>query len=128
MEIKNFSIGADIESIDRFRKFNRADANSFLNRIFTKNELDYCFSKEDTAPHLAARYSGKEAIIKALSGISKSTLDYRDIEIFNNENGAPMVRLNNSNFDKLHTIISLSHCSDKALAFAIVMKVDSNEK
>ncbi len=127
MEIKNYAIGADIESIDRFRKLNRTN-NSFLNRIFTKNELNYCFSKEDIAPHLAARYCGKEAIIKALSSISKSNLDYRDIEIFNNNDGVPKVKFNNKNLNKLQIVISLSHCNDKALAFAIVMKVDSNDR
>ena len=125
MEIKNFAIGADIESIGRFRKLNRTN-NSFLNRIFTENELNYCFSKEDAAPHLAVRYCCKEAIIKALSGISKSNLDYRDIEIFNNNDGVPKVKFSNKSFNKLQIMISLSHCSDKALAFAVVMKVDSN--
>ena len=44
--IENFGIGTDIESIDRFRRIDYVKNNSFLNKIFTKNELDYCFSKE----------------------------------------------------------------------------------
>lgn len=127
MEIKNFAVGADIESIDRFRKLDSIN-NPLLNRIFTKNELNYCFSKEDKAPHLAARYCGKEAIIKALSGISRSNLDYKDIEIFNNDEGVPKVKFSDKSLNKLQIMISLSHCSDKALAFAVVIKVDSNER
>ena len=81
MEIKNFAIGTDIESIGRFRQLNRNDHDSFLNKIFTENELDYCFSKNTHASCLAARYAGKEAIVKALSSIGKVNLDYKGLEI-----------------------------------------------
>jgi len=121
--IGNFGIGVDIEDIRRFRKLNPDSDKGFLNRVFTKNELEYCFSKEDAAPHLTARYTGKEAVIKALSGICKPKLDYKDIEIFNNTNGVPMVKLKNKDFNKFGIKISLSHCKDKAVAFAIVIGV-----
>ena len=124
MEIKNFAIGTDIESIGRFRKLNRTDDNIFLNRIFTKNELDYCFSGEMHASCLAARYAGKEAIVKALSGMGKSNLDYRTVEIFNNENGVPIATINGPDFRNLQVHLSLSHCEDKAIAFAVVIETD----
>ena len=64
-KVKKFGAGTDIETIDRFRKFkNRND--SFLKKVFTSEELKYCFSHQDAAPHLAVRFSGKEAMIKAL--------------------------------------------------------------
>ena len=122
--IKNFGIGVDIESIDRFRKSELIDNNSFLNKVFTKNELDYCFSKENAASHLAVRYAGKESVIKALSSIGKSNLNYRDIEILNNENRVPMVMLNNVKYNKMQINISLSHSEDKAIAFAVVVVDD----
>ena len=124
MEIKNFAIGTDIESIGRFRKLNRTDNSSFLNRIFTKNELDYCFSKKMHASCLAARYAGKEAIVKALSSMGRANLDYKRLEIFNNEKGVPTVRLGGADFRNLEVHLSLSHCEDKAIAFAVVIEVD----
>lgn len=125
--IKNFGIGTDIESIDRFKKLDVGENDSFFNKIFTKNELDYCFSKEDAPPHLAVRFAGKEAVVKALSSIGKVNLNYEEIEIFNNENGVPIVRINNINFHNLQVYLSLSHCKDKAIAFAVVMEVNHYE-
>lgn len=124
MEIKNFAIGTDIESTGRFRKLNRTDNSSFLNKIFTKNELDYCFSKEMHAPCLAARYAGKEAIVKALSSIGKVNLDYKRVEIFNNKKGVPIATIKNADFRNLQVHLSLSHCEDKAIAFAVVIEVE----
>lgn len=127
-KIKNFGIGTDIESIDRFRKLDYIINNSFLSKIFTENELEYCFSKKKTASHLAARYVGKEAIVKALSSIGKVNLNYKEIEILNSENGVPRVRINNINFHNLLIYLSLSHCKDKAIAFAIVMEANHYEE
>jgi len=120
---RNFGIGTDIESIDRFSQADHTPDSPFLNTIFTKNELDYCFSKKIAAPHLAARYAGKEAIVKALTGIGKAKLGYKDIEILNNKNGVPTVRIGNPDFHGLQVHLSLSHCRDKAVAFTIVMEV-----
>lgn len=124
MKIKNFAVGTDIESIGRFRKLNRTDNSSFLNKIFTKNELDYCFSKEMHASCLAARYAGKEAIVKALSSMGKTSLDYKALEIFNNEKGVPIATINDADFRKVQVHLSLSHCEDKAIAFAVAIEVD----
>ena len=124
MKIKKFGVGTDIESIGRFRKLNRAEHKSFLNRIFTKNELDYCFSKKMHASCLAARYAGKEAIAKALGSMGKASPEYKRLEIFNNEKGAPIAAINDTDFRKVQLHISLSHCEDKAIAFAVAIEVD----
>ena len=121
--IKNFGIGIDMESIGRFRKLDITDDKLFLSKIFTKKELEYCFSKKMPASCLAARYAGKEAIVKALSSIGKANMDYRRLEIFNNEKGVPIARINNADFRNLQVRISLSHCDDKAVAFAVVIEV-----
>jgi holo-[acyl-carrier protein] synthase len=126
--IENFGIGADIEGIDRFRELNLVDNKSFLDRVFTKKELDYCFSKQEPAPHLAVRYTGKEAIIKALSSIGKENLSHKEIEILNNEKGLPLVRLNDRDFNRLQISLSLSHCEDKAIAFAAVKEIKHYEE
>lgn len=112
-------IGVDIESIDRFDKLNLSDDNAFLEKVFTKNELAYCFSCSAAASHLAARYAGKEAVIKALSKFNMGPVSYRDIEIVHNSCGAPLVKLNKNGFEVVKMEISLSHSGDKAIAFAI---------
>ena len=119
---KDLGIGVDIETIGRFRKLDKINDNLFLNKVFTKKEIDYCFSKKDPARHLAARYAGKEAIFKALSNIGKPNSDYKDAEIFNNKEGVPIVKMNCVEGNNLRVYISLSHSGDKAIAFAIAMR------
>ena len=63
---KNINIGVDIEDVKRFQKLNLVSDKTFLGKIFTKNELVYCFSKKNKAEHLAGRFSAKESILKAL--------------------------------------------------------------
>jgi len=126
--VKNFGIGTDIESIDRFSQADHTPNSPFLNKIFTKNELEYCFSKKTAAPHLAARYAGKEAIVKALASIGKANPSYKEIEIVNNKNGAPTVRISNAGFQGLQVHLSLSHCRDKAIAFTVVMEANHKEE
>jgi len=118
---ENFGIGVDIETVNRFRKLNRVKDVIFLEKIFTKNELDYCFSKKDNAgQHLTARFAGKEAIIKALSSINEIIV-HQKIEIINNKIGVPIVKLKSSRIN-FKIKLSLSHCEDKAIAFAIAIK------
>jgi len=113
-------IGTDIEDIERFRLTNK-DHKTLLAKIFTEKELEYCFSKKPAAPHLAARYTGKEAIIKALNSISiGKNLQFNEIEIYNNEIGVPIVNINK--FKNLEIYLSLSHCKDKAIAFVIIVE------
>jgi len=122
--MNNIGIGVDIENTAQFKK-RREKQDPFWQRIFTPKEVEYCFSKKNPAPHLAARYAGKEAVIKALSNLNKIDLnytDYKNIEIFNEKNGMPCVKLNGLNSKDLIINISLSHCEDKALAFVIILK------
>ena len=118
----NFGIGVDIENIERFKTLDK----SILNKIFTKNEINYCFSKKEPSLHLAARFSGKEAIFKALNSIIDLKFNYKEIEILNDLKGAPYVVINKKqkNVKDLLIKISLSHCNDKSIAFVIISKVN----
>lgn len=115
-----FGIGVDIESINRFAGLEHPQDSPFLKKIFTQQELEYCYSKKTPAPHLTARFAGKEAIIKALCNMDRPKSNYRDIEIVNDRSGAPVVRIGKTGFQDLQIKLSLSHCEDKAIAFAIV--------
>ena len=117
-ELKNLGVGTDIEDVGRFRNFDRNKNGNFLDKIFTKKELDYSFSKAKPYQHLAARYAGKEAVVKALGSLGRQGIDYKDIEILNDNNGIPKVNLNHNSGLKVN--ISLSHSNDRALAFAVI--------
>lgn len=119
--MQDIGIGTDIEEIKRFENLRDPAFAAFLRKNFTENELDYCLSKDAPAPHLAARYPGKEAVIKALSSLNITHIFYPAIEIINNETGVPYVRINKEYNEKMHIKISLSHSSGMALAFCIIL-------
>ena len=110
------AIGVDIEDINRFV----GKSQKFLNRIYTKNEQDYCLSKKLPAKHLAVRFCAKEATIKALSGLNMAHPPLNQIEIYHNENKFPQIRLLNNGENKLTFQVSLSHDRTKAIAFVEV--------
>ena len=117
--MENIGFGVDIENINRFKNLDINKDNIFLKKIFTKNELNYCFSKKEPAQHLAVRFVAKEAVIKAINSLSKRKIVLKEIEIINDINGVPLVDLKGYNVK-----ISLSHCKDKAIAVAILEKND----
>lgn len=118
---QDIGIGTDIVEIHRFEDFRDRAFSAFLSRNFTRNELDYCLSKENPASHLAARFAGKEAVIKALYSLDITNIFYPAIEILNNDLGVPYVRINTDKTEKLSIKISLSHSSGMALAFCIII-------
>jgi holo-[acyl-carrier protein] synthase len=120
--MENIGIGTDIVDIRRFEKFRDQDFSAFLKKNFTRDELEYCMSKKAPAPHLAARFAGKEAVIKALNSLNITHVFYPSIEILNNDLGVPYVRINTDQTEKLCINLSLSHSSDMALAFCIIIQ------
>jgi len=114
--------GTDIISISRFDDKKLAN-KSFLDRCFTPAEQEYCLAKGKPAQHFAARFAGKEAVVKALSGLD-ITMDYRDIEILKRKNGRPYIVLHSKD-EKIRKLaekcdISLSHSESDATAFAVI--------
>jgi holo-[acyl-carrier protein] synthase len=119
--MNKIGIGVDIEKIDRFAKLTRDLDVSFLNRMFTEKEQNYCFSYKTAGPHLAARYAGKEAVIKALTELNRAKdVFYKDIEILNNERKVPVASILKESCDDLKINISFSHTEDMAIAFCVI--------
>ncbi len=117
-------IGIDIVEIDRIRNTVEKFGERFLNKIFTQAELDYCLSKKMKYQHLAARFSAKEAISKALATGWNKEFRWKDVEIFNEKSGLPIVNLKgglkelvgNGNEIK----ISISHSENYVVTVAIL--------
>ena len=91
--------------------------------MYTQRELDYCFKKEDPLQHLAVKFSGKEAVIKAIYSYNNVKLNYSDIEILNLKGGEPAVNILSGNYKNLDIKISLSHSEENSLAFTILQGV-----
>ncbi len=121
-----FGIGIDIIEIDRIKDSIEKYGDQFLKKIYTPSELEYSLSKTNKYQHLAARFAAKEAVYKALSTGLDKEIGWQDIEIVNEPNGMPIVKL----FGKISKIlnddkslkISMSHSRDYVACVAIVYK------
>lgn len=117
--------GTDIIEINRIKKSIEELGEKFLSRVYTKLEIEYCESKKSQKyQHYAARFAAKEAIFKAISKQlnSKYDINWKDMEILNDEQGRPQVKIRGiqreNNID-----ISISHCKGYAVAM-VVMLID----
>jgi len=108
----NLNVGVDIIDIDRFRGVKREAP--FIKRTYTSKELDYCYGYSDPAPHLAATFAGKEAVVKSIG--TKQGASLGSIEILRNGDGVPYVRVNGVDSDEIK--VSLSHSKNHAVAVA----------
>lgn len=114
------AIGVDIEDIDRFED----KSQKFLDRIFTRDEQEYCLSKSIPASHLAVRFCAKEAVIKALSPMNIKHPALNEIEVFHDTNGCPRIKLPDiTEYNDLKIDISLSHDRTKAIAFVTISEI-----
>lgn len=114
----NFGIGVDIEKNKRFFNLSLENDEVFLKKIFDDEELRYCFSKSNPSRHLAVRFTGKEAAIKALSSLNIDDMGYKDIIITNQSNGQPF--LNILKHPNLVCQVSFSHNSTDSIAFVVI--------
>ena len=114
------NIGVDIEDNSRFEDKALEKDIKFLKKIFTQNELEYCFKNKTPAPHLCARYCAKEAVVKAFSNIYNKLIPYSKIEILKNDNGSVFVNILIEKLKKYKIQLSISHEKEKSIAFVII--------
>jgi holo-[acyl-carrier protein] synthase len=117
-------IGIDIIEITRIKASVEKFGDRFLDRIFTKNELDYCLKKHNKYQHLAARFAAKEAVFKAMESKWKKGMTWKDIEISNEPSGLPVVKLNGKMKSVLKSEnnlkISMSHSDNYVTCVALI--------
>ena len=120
-------IGIDIIEIERIKQSVDKFGDRFLNKIFTKTELDYSLSKANKYQHLAARFAAKEAISKAFETGWTDGFNWKDINIYNEKNGRPKVELSGRLLERLgqnrKLKITMSHSDHYVTCFAIIYSV-----
>ncbi|MFC2741127.1 MAG: holo-ACP synthase [Selenomonas sp.] len=117
-------LGTDIIEIGRMEKAMGREA--FLVRVFTEAERSCCDGRgAGRAASYAARWAGKEAVLKAFgTGLRQGTL--LDVEIISDALGAPQVHLSGffaalaeeRGVRRIH--LSLSHAKEYAVAQCIL--------
>lgn len=119
MKIKT---GIDIIEIERVKKCIEETDGKFCDRVYTEKEIEYCESKKTQKyQHYAARFAAKEAVFKAISVMipDKYGINWKDIEILNDDTGRPYVNVLNYDIKSENIDISISHCKEYAVANAI---------
>lgn len=119
-EASGAAVGVDIIEIGRISRAISEWQDSFLNRIYTRVEL----ANHTNVSSLAARFAAKEAVMKAL-GSGTRGINWKDIEIVTNGDGAPVIRLYGRALERSKELgiaqfsISLSHSREYAVAFVV---------
>lgn len=104
---------------------------TFLDRVFTRVEIDYCGRHKSASERYAGHFAAKEAVLKALGTGWGRGISWHDVEIRHALTGAPLVVLTGEAREHARRnsieriLLSLSHCRTHATATALAL--DSNE-
>jgi holo-[acyl-carrier protein] synthase len=119
-----YGIGIDIVKIQRMKDACEKWGRKFFEKILTNDEIAYCYEKKEPYPSISVRFAAKEALIKAMgSGI---TVNMKDIEILNDRNGRPSIRVKGKLEDFFkekkirHCHLSLSHEKEYGVACVVL--------
>ena len=102
----------------------------FKKKCFLKNEIKKSEKKHNQINFFAKRYAAKEACAKALgTGLAKGVF-WKDIEVFNDHNGKPFIKLHNKALSLLNKNfnfpckieLSLSDEKNYSIANVIIFK------
>jgi len=116
-----YGTGIDIIKVKRVENLIERWQDKFLNKIFTKKEIEYCQKKPDPSTHFAVRFAAKEAVGKMFkTGLGK--IKWKDIEVIHKKSGKPYLNFKGiakkeaekQNIENVH--LSLSHEKEYAVA------------
>lgn len=120
-----FGTGIDIIAISRIGKSIDRFSGRFEERIFTRQEIDFCRSRPNPIQHFAARFAAKEAVLKSMGVGLDGGIAWKDIEVVSETSGRPKLNLSGEGKQLFDTLglknihISLSHDKTHAIAQAI---------
>ena len=86
-------IGNGVDIIKNSRINNSLKIKGFLNRIFTKKEIDQGKKIKNKTNFYAKRFAAKEAFVKALGSGFRDDINFNDIGVINNNKGKPSLIL-----------------------------------
>lgn len=117
--------GIDIIEVERIAIRVGRDSG-FRELVFSIDEMNYCDTKASRFEHYAARFAAKEAFLKAVGRGWESGLSLHEIELMNEPNGKPIIRLSGNTekalahlgIVKIH--VSVSHIKSMATAIVIL--------
>jgi len=126
-------IGTDNIEVKRIKDILEKDTG-FLSEIFTEGEIAYCKNMLHKEEHYAARFSAKEAFMKAFGTGWRYGIRFSDIDVFHDELGKPQIKLTGKTEELAkkegisNIYVTLSHTKSMATAFVILEKSSVENK
>ena len=104
-------VGSDIVEIGRIGQMLERHGERFLSRIFSEAERTLAEQRGQgaRAATLAKRFAAKEAAAKALGCGFAAGVQWHDIEVVNDEWGAPLLRLHGGALRRLEALVPNGH-------------------
>jgi holo-[acyl-carrier protein] synthase len=119
-----YGIGCDIVEIARIEKLHSDSGEKFLNKIFTKKEIELAPNDtEQKIAYLAKRFAAKEAFSKALGTGIGDEISFKEIEILNDKKGKPYINILSEKHQNFKINLSLSDEKMYAAAFVVLEKL-----
>ncbi len=118
-------LGIDIAEVDRIAKIISKYGSRFLNRVYTRREIEYCKTPDGIYrfTSLAARFAAKEAFFKAVFPIIRRPIFWHACEVCSDQDRVPQIRISDQLKRELKapTIhLSLSHSEKYAVAIVMI--------
>lgn len=120
-------IGTDIIEVQRIEEMIHRHDETFLQRVYTPAEVEYCSDRKAAGQHYAGRWAAKEAALKALGTGWARGIKWTDIEVSNEPGGRPLLTLHGAALDYASQLgirdmkISISHCKSYAVAYVVAV-------
>ena len=117
-------IGIDIVSIPSLSQ--KLETTSFIEKVFTPQEIQDCRGHKQNLERFAGKFAAKESFMKAIGKGIRQEIWFLQIEVLNNEFGAPFISLSGKADKYFNELIngkihlSISHTKSTAVAVVII--------
>ena len=125
--MKILGIGVDIIKNERIKS--SIKNNNFIKRTFSSKEIAISKKLSNRTNYFSKRFAAKEAFVKSLGSGFRNGLNFKDIEILNDDNGKPFYlktkkisAIINKIFKvkKYNLFLSISDEKDYSIAFTML--------
>ncbi len=113
--------GIDIVENYRLKEILLKKKSNFKKKIFTLNEVSYCEKKSNSISCYAKRFAAKEAFVKALGIGFRKNINFKNVEVLNNNYGKPYISINKIIANKIKTLF-------KVKKFNILLSISDEKK
>ena len=118
-------LGIDIAEVDRVKGAIERHGETFLRRIYTPREREYCERFKNKYERYAGRFAAKEATMKALGTGWSRGVRWVDVEVVRQSGGRPTIGLSGeaakiaSGLGVERVALSITHTAAQAFAEVI---------